>query len=110
MIDAEQQLAFTQIRDQRMEIRPSPLQFCVVSLFDIIDAHVEAGPARHYAGYLFAQKKVRVTAQRFGCVDRIVIRDGNQVHPAALERVINLQRIAVTLAADPSQHGNRTHS
>ena len=110
MIKAEKQILFAQVCHQREEIVAPSLQLDVLTLGDVIDAHVEFCAAGTCARHLLAQKEIRVTPQSFGGIYGIVIRNCDQIHPAAIERLINFQRIVVTLAANAAQQRNRTHS
>ena len=51
-----------------------------------------------------------MAAQRFGGVDGVVIGHSDQIHAALLQSVIELERMAVALPADPLEDGHGTHT
>jgi hypothetical protein len=55
-------------------------------------------------------REIRVQAQRFDSIDRIVVCNRHQVHAAALENLINRQRRIVAFSANPVQNWHGTHA
>ncbi len=49
-----------------------------------------------------------MVAEALGGVDGIVIGDGDQVHAATLEQVVDFVGVVIAFAADPVQHA-RVH-
>jgi hypothetical protein len=66
---------------------------------DVVDADVDLRSAWHPAGELFTQEKIRKAAKFFRAFNRVVIGDGEEIHTALAQRLINFDRIAVTLTA-----------
>jgi hypothetical protein len=51
-----------------------------------------------------------MVAQRLYGVDRVVVGDGYQIHPAPLQRFVDWLRIAIALAANPVEQRHGTHA
>ena len=84
VIDAEEETALGEIHQERDEIVAALLQLLVLALGDVVDADVHFGAAGHFAGELFADKKIGMLAQLFGAFDGIVIGESEKIHAAAL--------------------------
>jgi hypothetical protein len=108
VIDAEEELALAEIHQERDEIVTALLQLLVLAVADVVDADVHFGAAGHFAGELFADKKIGMLAQWFGAFDGIVIGEREKIHAAALQQGINGAGIAITFAAEISDKGGRT--
>src|SRR5580698_633312 len=74
---------------------------------DVVNADVDFVARGHAAGQLFADEEVGVGAEAFGTLDRVVIGEGEEVHAAAREQVIDLLRVVVALAAKRPNEGGR---
>jgi hypothetical protein len=51
-----------------------------------------------------------VAAQGFDGVDGIVIGDGDQVHPAAFQRLVDFEGIVIAFTANPVHDRHGTHA
>ncbi len=109
VIHAERQAMLVEIGKQRRHVVAPALQFDVMAFLDIVDAHVQTGSGGSPAGDLFAEEEIRVAAQGLDGVDRIVVGDRHQVHPAPLELVVDVERMVVALAADSVEQGHCAH-
>src|SRR5690242_7164649 len=109
MIHAEEQTLLREVSEQTYEIVAAALNFEVLTFGDIEDADVHGGAAGHAAGHLFAEKEVRVAAQRFGAADGIMVGERDQAHAPSLENGVDFARIVIGFTADPLQEGEGAH-
>jgi hypothetical protein len=99
VIDAKKEPALGKIHEQGDEIVAPLLEMCVLALRDVVDADVDLGSAWHPAGELFTQEKIRQTAKFFRAFNRIVVGKSEEIHAAPVQRLVNVDRIAVTFTA-----------
>jgi hypothetical protein len=83
------------------------LQLEMLAFGDIVDADVDFVARRHAAGQLFADEEIGVCAKTLGTLDGIVIGEGEEVHAAPREQIVDLLRIVVALATKHSYEGGR---
>src|SRR5260370_41325881 len=93
VIGAEKQVVILQPCEQRFKIVTAALEFDVIPLGDVVNAHVELVAARKDAGDLFAEEKIGAGAQVLHRVNGIVIGDGHQIHAQALELFVYFERL-----------------
>jgi hypothetical protein len=86
------------------------LQLNVVALFDAVNAGMDLGAARRDAGHFLTQEKIGIAPKFLGRVNRIMIRDRDQVHAAPFQGLINGFRIAITFAANSVHYGDVAHA
>ncbi len=99
VIDRYKQPILQRIRQQAFDVVAAPLQFDMVVLADPVDAGVHLCAAGHRAGDFFAQKEIGIAPQLLNCVDRIVIRDRDEVHAALFQPCIQRVGLVIRLQA-----------
>ena len=99
VIGAEEQVLIHQPCQQGFEIVAPALQFDVVALGDVVDAHVKLTAARQRTGDLFAEEEIGAGTQSFHGVDGIVIGDCHQIHAEPLELFVDFERLVVAFTA-----------
>jgi len=82
----------------------------VLAFADIVDANVDFTAAGHLAGEFFAHEEIREPAQRFRTFDGIVVSEGEEGHPPALQTSIDFFGGTITFAAKLSDNRGRTWS
>ena len=80
MVHAEEESPFGEIHHQRDEVVAAALDFHVVALANVVDADVHLGAGRHADSNLFTKKEIRIFAQDFRGVDRVMVGDGDDSH------------------------------
>ena len=110
MIDAEEKPFLGEVHQKRHEIGAPLQKLNVLPFADVVDADVHLGAAGHPAGQLFADEEIRMAAQFFGALDRVMIGKREQIHAPALQHAVDFFRIAVTFSAKISDKGGRTGS
>src|SRR5271155_6004512 len=85
VVDAKEKSALVEISGQGGHILAAALQFNVVELFDAIHARMDLSAAGSDASHFLAQEKIGIASKIFRCVNRIVIRNRYQVHPAPFQ-------------------------
>ena len=88
VVDGDEEAAFVRVGEQTPDVGTAALELDVIVFGDAVDPRVDFGPAGHVAGDFFAEKKIRIAAEIFDRVDRIVIGYGDKVHTARLGRGI----------------------
>ena len=81
MIDAEENSPLGQIHQQGNQITASSQKLIVLPLANIVHTDVRLGPAGHPASEFRAHKKVCKVPEFFGTFYRVMIREGEQMHP-----------------------------
>jgi hypothetical protein len=71
---------------------------------------VQLGSAWGVAGDFLAQEEVGIAPQAFDGIHRVMICNGDKIHPTTLEGAVNSLRFVVALPADPVQQRDRTHA
>jgi hypothetical protein len=105
VVDAEEELPFAKVHQQRHQIVAPLLKLDVLALMEVVHADVDFRTTGHPARQLLAQEEIRVPPQPLRPLDRIVIGQGEQVHAAPLELGENLVRIAVTFPTELADKG-----
>ena len=103
MIDGEKQALLGKIGQQADHIVAAAVDFGVLAFGQVIDAHVNLGPAGHPAGDLFADKEIGMAAQFFRAADGVVVGQSDQVHAALSQRGVDVGRSAVALQKKMAQ-------
>src|SRR5260370_40535931 len=103
VIGAEKQVVILQPCEQRFKIVTAALEFDVIPLGDVVNAHVELVAARKDAGDLFAEEKIGAGAQVPHPVSGIVLRDRHAIHAGALELLVAFLRLVVALLTSLSR-------
>lgn len=89
VVGAVEQPLLAQVGDQAGKIVPPALHIEVLALGDVVNTHVQFSAARHAAGDLFAQEEVCMPAQRLCGADRVMVRDGDEIHAKPLEALVD---------------------
>lgn len=110
MIDAKENPAFGKIHQQRDEIVPSLLELNVLALMEVVNTNVNFRAARHPARQLLAEEESGPASQLFGTVDRIVIREREEIHASPLQQGVHLFRIAIAFAAEVARERSRARA
>ena|SRR5487761_1197012 len=110
VMQAEEKLLLLQIGYERQEVIAAALNFSVLALVYVIYPSVNGGAARQAAGHFLAREKVGVAAEGLSSVDRVVVRNRDQVHAPALEAPIDVLRPAVAFPAKAAKGRRQTHS
>jgi hypothetical protein len=82
----------------------------VLPLANIVHTDVRLGPAGHPASEFRAHKKVCKVPEFFGTFYRVMVREGEQIHPALAKLCVQLGRVAVTLSTEIFDKGGGTGS
>ena len=107
MIDAEQKALFSKVREERREVVAAALNLNVLMFVQVINTDVQGCATGHAAGDFLTEKEIPVMAKRLEGVNRVMIRDRDQVHPDSFEPCIHSFGVVVALAAEPAHHGRR---
>ncbi len=110
MVGAKEQPAFVEPGGQGLEIVAPPLNLYVIAVRNVIDTHVEFGAAGQTAGGFLAEEEIGPRTECFGGVDGVVIGNGHEIHPQALQFIIYSQWLVVAFPAHAPQNRNRAHS
>jgi len=86
------------------------LNFRVLALVEVVDANVELVAARRPAGDLFTQEEILVPPQALRRVNGIVIGNGDEIQPLALELLVEGFGRVVALAAKTVEDRHRGHA
>lgn len=73
----------------------------------IVDADVRFRAARHLAGQLFADEEIWRAPQPLRAFYGIVVRQGEQIHPATLQKCVDFLGIAITFTANATDNRGR---
>lgn len=99
MVDAEEEPSLGEVHQQSHQVVAALLELDVLPLGQVVDSDVCFRPARHPAGDLFAHEEILAPAQNFRSIDGIVVRQREEVHPAAVEQCVHFHGIVKTFAA-----------
>jgi hypothetical protein len=110
VIDAEKEALLAEIHQERYEVAAAPQELWVLAFADVVNPNVDLAAAGHLAGELFADKEIGMTSEHFRGFDRIVIGEGEKIHPSVFQAGVDLVGRAITFAAKFSDNGGRTRS
>ncbi len=99
-----------EISQEAGHVAGTSLKFHVLTLGDVVNADVGFAAGRKMNSDFLAEEKVRVMAERFGRIDRVVISNGDESHAALFEAGIELLGRGVAFATEMLQHRHGTHS
>jgi hypothetical protein len=99
-----------EVSQQAGHVVGASLQFVVVTLGDVVDANVGFATGRKMNSDFLAEEKVRVMAERFGRIDRVMISNGDESHAALFQPGIELLGRGVAFATEMLKNRHGTHS
>ena len=78
--------------------------FCVLALVDPEDVHVQLAAAFELERDLLADEAVRQVREPQRALDRVVVGERDEVHPAPPRPLVHLERVGIALAAQVLEH------
>ena len=111
VVDHGEDLLLAQVRQERRDVVTAPVDFGELLGRDVEHAQVDVdlvpGKVR---GHLAADHDVREVGQPHRPLDRIVVRDRHEVHPARLRQTVDPLRRVVRLPDDVRQRPDVRHA
>src|SRR5947209_10266081 len=84
----QKRIPFCKVGRHRIEIVAPALEFDMIPLADVIDAHMQNASAGQPARYFLAEEEIGPRSQLFHRIDGIVIRNRHQIHAQALQSFV----------------------
>ena len=110
VVQAEEQTLFPEIGHQPGKIVSPALNLGVLALVEVVNADVKFVAAGRPAGDLFTQEKILVPPQALCRINGIVVGNGDQIQPLALELLVEGFGRVVAFAAKTVQHRQGGHA
>ena len=110
MVHCEKQPLLGQIGKKAYQIVATAANLGMLPFIQVVDAHMDLGPAGHPASYLFADKEVRMPPKFLGAADGVMVGQSDQVHSTLPQRGVDLSRSAVAFQEKMAQDSHRYSS
>ncbi len=105
VIDTEEDMALSQIRQERSHIAAALLNLYMLLFRNVEDPYVRSRAARHAAGNFLTYKKPGVLKKSFGALDRIVIGQCEKIETAPPQLFVDLLWRAIAFTAKKGNDG-----
>src|SRR5258708_8058753 len=105
MVDAERYPLLGEVREEGFSVMSPALDGRMLVFSDVEHTKVQLPPPRQLAGDFLAHEEIGSTRQLKGPFYRIVVGEGDEVHPTDECSLVHGGGLRVALADDPAQNG-----